>query len=108
MTVEVRVWYYFVAVRLMLVNANSEVLKKCALLTNAIMTNKTVDVGLVINKKFYSIIALRILKDSVGFSVIITSLCQKGKVQFTATSSKDEVPLKPSIFRSFFCDFVHS
>lgn len=91
-------WCYFVAARLMPVNVNSEVLKRCALLTYAIMTNK--DVGYVINQEFYAMIAKTKWKDSVGFSAVITTLCLKARTQFKTSSSKDEVPWKPNVARS--------
>lgn len=77
-TVEAKVWYYFVAARLVPVNVNSEVLKRCAFLTYAIMTNK--DVGYVINQEFYTMIAKTKWNDSVGFFIVITTLCLKAGI----------------------------
>lgn len=59
MIVKAKVWYYFVAMRLMPVNTKFEVLKKRVVLMHAIITNQTIDVGYMINQEMYGMKAKR-------------------------------------------------
>ena len=87
MTNHAKLWYYFVAARLMPTVTNSEVRKKRAFLTYAIMKGIKVDVGRIIYREIRGSLTSQQSQTSLGFPALILSLATAAGIRVDSTAS---------------------
>ena len=94
LTPATKVWYYFVAARLMPTVTNSQVRKERALLTYAIMRGVRIDVGRVIHQEIMAALETKRCKWSLGFPGLIYSLAIAAGVDPPSSTSSRLQPRK--------------
>lgn len=92
LTPEAKSWHYFICACLMPTISHSDVQRKRAILTCAILLGTLVNVSRVINMEIKAMLDTK-RNRSLGFSVLITHLCHNSGVNVTCPEPTDRIRL---------------